>query len=167
VVPANISHFNFKEAPYLARKTSCEFCKNYKLYSWSGKTTMKHFLSSLQKYGPLKNKLKNMGEVRGLKTRDRDKAGLLHSFELQGTCKTVRISGKDIWMAMPKMFNSKCITMKKHKETITFSGKGFGHHMGLCQRGARELVKRGWDVKKILQFYYPETELKYLAVVVK
>jgi stage II sporulation protein D len=167
VVPADIGHFNFKQAPYLARKTACEYCKNYKLYSWSGETTVSKFFSALKNYSPLNKKLKHLGELRGLKTRDRDKAGLLHKFELQGSRKTVQISGKDVWMVMPKMFRSQCITMKKDKEKLFYKGRGFGHHIGLCQRGAHELVCRGWSLKKILAFYYPGTEVKQLAVVLK
>ncbi len=46
---------------------------------------------------------------------------------------------------------------------ITFKGTGYGHHMGLCQWGARELVNQGWNYKKILHFYYPGTTFMKLC----
>ena len=44
-----------------------------------------------------------------------------------------------------------------------FKGTGYGHHIGLCQWGARELVSQGWDYKKILHFYYPDTTFMKLC----
>jgi stage II sporulation protein D len=167
VVPARIKGFNFEEAPYLARKKACHYCKKYKLYSWKGETTVKKFIDGLRSHGPLKKRLQNIGEVRGLKTKERDKAGVLHKFEIQGERRQVCVSGKEIWNAISGTFKSKCITMRKEKHRLFYWGKGFGHHIGLCQRGARELVRKGWGTDKILGFYYPGTKVKKLQVVLK
>lgn len=45
------------------------------------------------------------------------------------------------------------------RETYTFSGRGFGHGVGLCQRGAVARARRGDDPATVLSHYYPETEL--------
>ncbi|MCC6408749.1 MAG: SpoIID/LytB domain-containing protein [Planctomycetes bacterium] len=37
----------------------------------------------------------------------------------------------------------------------TFVGRGRGHGVGLCQRGARGLAARGWDAERILGHYFP------------
>jgi SpoIID/LytB domain protein len=42
---------------------------------------------------------------------------------------------------------------------IYFEGKGFGHHTGMCQWGARNLAAHGFLFGKILKFYYPGIEL--------
>lgn len=44
-----------------------------------------------------------------------------------------------------------------------FIGGGLGHGVGLSQTGAQNLAKLGWPSAKILQFYYPGTELKILG----
>jgi SpoIID/LytB domain protein len=36
----------------------------------------------------------------------------------------------------------------------------YGHGCGLSQRGAQQMAKEGWDYKKILDFYFPNTLLK-------
>lgn len=41
-------------------------------------------------------------------------------------------------------------------------GRGFGHGAGLCQWGARVYAEKGWDFARILQHYYPGTELQRL-----
>jgi SpoIID/LytB domain protein len=44
-----------------------------------------------------------------------------------------------------------------------FIGGGLGHGVGLSQTGAQNLAKLGWPSARILQFYYPGTELKILG----
>lgn len=39
-------------------------------------------------------------------------------------------------------------------------GEGLGHGVGLCQIGALELAKRGYNYRQILSFYYPDFQLK-------
>lgn len=45
-------------------------------------------------------------------------------------------------------------------DQLLFVGSGFGHGVGLCQWGAREMALKGKRYRQILQFYYPEVELK-------
>lgn len=48
-----------------------------------------------------------------------------------------------------------------------FIGGGLGHGVGLSQTGAQNLAKLGWSNAKILQFYYPGTEIKLLSSEIK
>ena len=43
-----------------------------------------------------------------------------------------------------------------------FSGRGFGHGVGLCQWGASAMGNRGYSAEQILGFYYPGAELTKL-----
>lgn len=45
---------------------------------------------------------------------------------------------------------------------VTLYGKGYGHGVGMCQYGAFELAKRGYNYKQILAHYFPEHEIKKL-----
>jgi SpoIID/LytB domain protein len=40
-----------------------------------------------------------------------------------------------------------------------FVGGGYGHGAGLSQAGAIDLAARGWSMERILQHYYPGTQL--------
>ena len=42
---------------------------------------------------------------------------------------------------------------------VVFSGRGLGHGVGLCQWGAEELARRGYDYRQILRHYYPGTTI--------
>ncbi len=38
-------------------------------------------------------------------------------------------------------------------------GQGYGHGVGLCQLGALELAKRGYDYRQILSYYFPRHKI--------
>lgn len=42
---------------------------------------------------------------------------------------------------------------------VVLSGRGFGHGVGLCQWGAREMAQKGKDFRSILSRYYPGTKV--------
>jgi len=62
-----------------------------------------------------------------------------------------------------KDVRSFCYTIKKDGDNFVFEGKGFGHHVGVCQWGVRTMVKKGFMCKEILDYYYPGTELMKLV----
>lgn len=43
---------------------------------------------------------------------------------------------------------------------IVFMGKGWGHGVGLSQWGAKSLAENGWTTRKIIDHYYPGTQIK-------
>jgi SpoIID/LytB domain protein len=51
----------------------------------------------------------------------------------------------------------------KKLDGYLFVGGGFGHGVGLSQTGSYKLSELGWSSDRILQFYFPGTELKRLS----
>jgi len=43
---------------------------------------------------------------------------------------------------------------------VVFTGRGFGHGVGMCQWGAKGMAEAGKDYKEILEFYYSGTTLE-------
>ncbi len=43
---------------------------------------------------------------------------------------------------------------------ISFTGRGYGHGVGMCQWGAQGMAQRGYDHPAILGFYYPGAALQ-------
>jgi len=54
--------------------------------------------------------------------------------------------------------NNFIMAMKNNE--IHVEGQGYGHGVGLCQLGALELAKRGYDYRQILSFYFPRHKIK-------
>ena len=44
-------------------------------------------------------------------------------------------------------------------ESVLLKGRGFGHGVGLCQEGAMNMSRKGYDYQQILLFYYPKMQL--------
>jgi stage II sporulation protein D len=44
---------------------------------------------------------------------------------------------------------------ENNKDEIEFVGRGFGHGVGMCQWGSKDLGARGFSYQRILQHYYP------------
>lgn len=163
-VPARMTGLNFEKAPYLCRKRACHHCKSYGLYSWKRKIPTTTFVRALRNYKLLKGRVPR-GQLLTIKTTDRDKAGIVHKVTLGfSRGKAMELTGKDIWMALPKQVRSQNFSIRKFGKHVIITGRGFGHQIGLCQRGARELVRKGWPMKKVLSFYYPNTSLARLKV---
>jgi stage II sporulation protein D len=55
---------------------------------------------------------------------------------------------------------STAFSLQNDGETILLRGKGFGHGVGLCQIGAREMAKQGKSFRDILALYYSFAKLK-------
>ena len=165
-ITAHIRGLDFTKAPYLARTTACTYCKKYVLHTWKRTLSTPRFLNYLYRYAPISSKLSKKKNLFAIAITDKDKAGVVHEVTIkQSPDSSVAISGRDLWMSMNNLIRSQNFTIKKAGNSIIINGRGFGHQLGLCQRGARELVRKGWPVKKILEFYYPNTTIARLKVV--
>lgn len=59
-------------------------------------------------------------------------------------------------------------TVAVSEDVVTFSGRGFGHGVGLCQWGSLYMAKKGRTYMDILTHYYPKAEiLKIQSLLIK
>lgn len=47
--------------------------------------------------------------------------------------------------------------------SVTFSGRGWGHGVGMSQWGAKNLAEAGWDYRRILEHYFPGTTIEKVS----
>ena len=150
IIPAKIlKGVNFSQAPYLARKYPCTYCKGFKIFSWSKDITTTKLIHLLQ------DQIPSLAHIDDIYTIT-DPAGVVQKIVVVDDYDEYTIDGKKMYSLLPSI-KSFAYTCKKRRGTITFKGVGFGHHFGLCQWGAREMVHQGFDYKEILKFYYPGT----------
>jgi stage II sporulation protein D len=60
---------------------------------------------------------------------------------------------------------STAFTIARRGDTITFTGRGYGHGVGMCVIGAGRRARRGETVEQILAAYYPGAALRDLSEV--
>lgn len=158
IIPAFLEDVDFNKAPYLARTAPCKHCKNVRLYSWKKEFKLSDFA---QYIAHLVDNL-DTKKIRDVKIGKKDKAGMVHELQILHDKESKTIPGKQFYAAL-KDIKSFCYSVQRKKDTLIFSGKGYGHHLGMCQWGAREMVRDGWPYTRILDFYYPGARLVKLS----
>jgi peptidoglycan hydrolase-like amidase len=63
------------------------------------------------------------------------------------------------WNAVP----SNTFAIREGQGEMVLNGVGQGHGIGLCQRGARAMAEQGADFRKIIDHYFPNTNIVQLA----
>jgi stage II sporulation protein D len=75
---------------------------------------------------------------------------------VRGTQGTVRVRGNELRrMVGYDTLKSTLFAVAVDGEFARFSGRGYGHGVGLCQWGAKGMAEQGYSARQILEFYYP------------
>jgi stage II sporulation protein D len=153
------------DKPYLFRKTRCTFCRDKANYEWKCAFDKDALLTRMLEIPKLAAKAKKLGKITGISLKEKDLAGIVHRVLIHGSRNNVIFTNNEFKSALGAKAKSNAYVVKKLQDDIVAHGYGFGHNMGLCQIGARELVSRNWDYQKILEFYFPKTRLMRLKVI--
>lgn len=156
IIPAKLDDVDFIKAPYLARTYPCTFCKPCKIYSWLAEYDIDDFCRLLQKSGHI------IDHVRDIKILEWNKGGLPKNILIKGKRHSLKLNGKQMYSALPQV-KSFCYGIAKKGNKVEVKGKGYGHHLGICQWGARNMIDKGWNYKGILTFYYPGIQFMKLV----
>lgn len=149
IIPGQIKGYNFTKAPYLERNYACKFCKDFKIFSWKAEFTHKQLERIIKQHLPKLNKLKGISV-------EYDNAGTVKKTIVKDKLSEHVLEGKFLYSVLKEIV-SFSYSIENLNNKIFFKGKGYGHHIGLCQWGAKKMVDLGWDYKQILKFYYPKT----------
>jgi stage II sporulation protein D len=102
-----------------------------------------------------------------LEVAARDDAGRAEKILLRGT-RTFLVRGEVFRDVLTRRLGvrtlrSTLFTVKKTRDALVFSGKGFGHGVGLCQSGALARLKAGASTEEVLAHYFPGTRVSRSA----
>ena len=74
-----------------------------------------------------------------------------------------RIAGDQFRAAIgTTVLRSTAFSVKKDHDTLRFTGRGYGHGVGMCVIGAGRRARRGETTQQILHAYYPGLTLQRL-----
>ncbi|MBM3886403.1 SpoIID/LytB domain-containing protein [Candidatus Dependentiae bacterium] len=153
------------DKPYLYRKTRCTYCHNKANFEWKCTLSKETLSQKLLESSKLSSKAKKIGKIIGISLKEKDRAGIVHHVLIHGSKNNISFTNNEFKSALGSKAKSNAYVVKKLQDTISVHGYGFGHNMGLCQIGARELVARGRNYQEILDFYFPKTRLMRLKVI--
>ncbi len=157
VIPGEKKTDVFELAPYLKRTYACTHCKDNKYFRWE------NALPFAEVEGPLKKEFPELKGVASVAIDGFDLAGIAQNILITDTeNKTFRMMAHDFRMLFYKHMRSACCEIIPHTHMLQMKGKGYGHHIGLCQWGAYAMDLQGHSYKTILSFFYPSTLLTQL-----
>jgi stage II sporulation protein D len=108
------------------------------------------------------------GRVTGFRIHDRSRDGRARTIALTlGTGATRTVNANDFRLVISRhfgaqRFKSTLFNMRLEGDTYVFSGKGFGHGVGLSQWGAHEMARQGHSYRDILAYYFQGVTLERL-----
>lgn len=152
------------DKPYLYRKTQCTYCHDKTNFSWDCAFDKDTLMQRMLENPKVASKAKKIGKITGISIKEKDKAGIVHRVLIHGSKNNIIFTNNEFKSALGSRAKSNAYNVKKTSNDIVVHGYGYGHNMGLCQIGARELVSRGWKYNEILNFYFPKTKLMRLKV---
>jgi stage II sporulation protein D len=140
------------------RSVDCPFCHKHGHKDWNISISKESFQNALAKTFAIYKK-KNLKDRVSIAPDDKNFANLrVYSTQDVHLIKKSRIRS----VLGRKRAPSNFFKYQKKGNKIQLSGKGYGHGVGLCQYGALELAKRGYNYKQILSHYFPDFDLKRL-----
>ncbi|MDI6703583.1 MAG: SpoIID/LytB domain-containing protein [bacterium] len=140
-----------KDIPYL-RGVRCGFCYDSPHYTWQEEIPINEISKAL-----------NIGNIYSIEILEVTPYGRVQRLLITHSKGETKISGRDLREILGlDVIKSTRFTCRRHGDMILFSGYGFGHGVGMCQFGAKEMAKAGYTYKEILEHYYPGTELSHI-----
>ncbi len=147
------SIWNAEDRPYLTSVDDKFYCKKSPFYRWDFFMDKKEFEEIIGIRGILDIFLDKAKDGRVKYITIKTKEGKI---KLRGWRFRMMVCEKKGWNSLKSSY----FDIYKTKDGFVFKGRGLGHGVGLCQWGAKELARMGWDYKKILSYYFPKTEVK-------
>lgn len=139
------------------QSVECPFCHEHGTKNWVQKVPKRKFLSSLSKILKIsKKKIMNSSPVRLIQDRlnaSQVKMYVGDEFQVIKKSKLRSTLGRNV---LPSNY----FLLTQSQNEIKMIGSGYGHGVGMCQFGAKELALQGYTYKQILKHYFPDLKLK-------
>lgn len=127
------------------------FCPPSHQYKWDFYATTRDLLTFIQKQGASALKIK------GIRIYKRDRSGRALTLRFVTDAGSFSVKTSDLRKAFGTYdIKSTLITrIAPLNGGYEFTGRGWGHGVGMCQEGAKFMAYKGGSYKKILRQYYP------------
>jgi len=132
----------------------CNYCNNSKYSRWStdiNKSDIEKRLRESNIY---------VSNINTIKTLDPGVGNHGSRVEIISANGSKEMNANDFRLLVgPNYLYSTAFNSRNNGKSITFSGRGWGHGVGLCQYGAQAMAEKGFKWTAILEYYYPKINL--------
>ena len=142
--------------PYLKSQQDGVMCSASPHYEWSysvSRAQLREIIRKQYGFSFVDHEFERTASGRINRILLKDRAGEV----IQFTGNEFRLFLNDIFG--PRAVRSTNFEWEEVAGTITFSGRGLGHGVGMCQWGAKGFAETGWSYKDILSFYFSGTKI--------
>lgn len=138
--------------------------ERWDMFRWRKEASLTVLTEHLRKYlENRKHPLANLTTIKGMQVVERSPAGRIQKMVVQTDKGELKLYKEEVRSALlpPRSTFFYVEPVKKDNALwgYAFIGGGFGHGVGLSQSGSYKLAELGWSSARILNFYYPETQL--------
>jgi stage II sporulation protein D len=131
---------------------ACPFSANSPHYYWNLDVRLPDLGDALRRGGV------DVGQIRSVTVAERTMSLRAMNVAVVGTRGSAQIRGNDFRRMLGyDAFKSTLFAVAIDGEVARFSGRGYGHGVGMCQWGAKGMAEKGYTARQILAFYYPGT----------
>ena len=135
--------------------------RSSRFYRWEERFTPQQIAKNMTRYG-------NPGRVLDLQVRRTGVSGRVIELAVKGSEREIVLKGLEVRFALGVRENLFVIDRELLRDgsvrQFVFTGKGWGHGVGLCQVGAFGMAQAGATYDQILRHYYADIELTPGAV---
>jgi stage II sporulation protein D len=149
-----------------AARTGC--CERTKVATWSASVPVKAVAERLRAWGRSnwRPEVAGIESISAIAPARRNAAGRTVAFTLTTPKGPVTVGAEELRTAInaardrsTSIRSSDC-AVRIAGAMMEFSGRGFGHGVGMCQHGAQEMARSGRGWKEILARYYPQARVE-------
>jgi len=125
-------------------------------FSWRAKLSLEYIKQKMHRFGLPPEKIAD------IVPEQRSSSGRIEKIRIvQESGSSFLLTGNSFRLIVGAGKVKSCnFTKIKKKDKFVFSGSGYGHGAGMSQWGACGMAKKGYDYRKILDFYYKGLILK-------
>ncbi|OKH23411.1 SpoIID/LytB domain-containing protein [Chroogloeocystis siderophila] len=141
----------------------------WSMFRWRQESSLVQITQDLQRFFKANNSpWANLKQIYQMQVTERSPSGRILKLAVQTDIGTVVLEKDEVRSAFAAPRSTLFYLQPLNKGTnslwgYAFVGGGFGHGVGLSQTGSQRLARLGWSSARILNFYYPGTQIETLS----
>ncbi|MBG80703.1 MAG: hypothetical protein CMJ39_08365 [Phycisphaerae bacterium] len=141
------------------------YCQDAPLYEWERTVDGSELASAIREHVGKESALSGIQDIRSIRIVENNQHGRGVRLSLKDSSgRTHEMTAAALAQysgALPKgALYSGWVEGQTKSGSLHLSGRGYGHGAGLCQYGAAAMADQGKSFWQIIEFYYPQAEIK-------